>query len=360
MSNQILLTVSGIIPPDRADQADRGQRQRADYHVLAEVLGADLFDVAAARQATGMFGRLLERIAGQHLLLAWATFQQRRHYQLIFSDGEQIGLPLALLLKMVAWLQPKRPRHMMIAHVLSVPKKMVFLDLFKIQSHIDTFLVYASAQKQFIEQRWKLPSERVVLTPFMVDTTFFRPDAVVPTPRERPMICSVGLERRDYPTLMRAVADLPVDVMILAASPWSRRTDGTEGQALPANVRLQKFNQCEPRQLYADSTFLVMPLQPVDFQAGVTVILEALAMERPVICSRIPGQTDVIVEGQHGLYVTPSDPAALRVAIEYLLAHPDQCTNMGRNGRRLVEQQMSLEVYAAGLAREAQKLLEAV
>lgn len=359
MNNQILLTVSGLIPPDRAAQAASGERPRADYHVLAEVLGADLFDLAAARQATGKLGRLLERLVGQHLLLAWATFQQRRRYKLIFSDGEQIGLPLALLLKSLAWLQPKRPSHMMIVHILSVPKKMIFLDILKIQRHIDTFLVYASAQKQFIEQRWKLPSERVVLTPFMVDAAFFRPAAVTPKPRARPMICAVGLERRDYPTLLQAVADLPLDVVIAAASPWSRRADSTAGQALPANVRVQKFNQYELRQLYADSMFLVMPLEPVDFQAGVTAILEALAMERPVICSRTTGQTDVIVEGEHGLYVPPSDPVALRAAIEYLIAHPEQCTQMGRNGRRLIEQQMSLEVYAAGLAHEADKLLGA-
>ncbi|RRR77899.1 MAG: glycosyltransferase [Candidatus Viridilinea halotolerans] len=357
MTNPILLTVSGVIPTERAALTASGQRPRADYYVLAEVLGADLLDVQAARQATGWLGRLIERLTGQHFMLAWATFRLRRRYRLIFTDGEQIGMPLAILLKYVAWFQRPPPRHMMIVHILSVPKKRVVLDLLKIQSHIDTFLVYASAQKRFIEQRWGVPDERVVLTPFMVDACFFRADAVPRRPRERPMICAVGLERRDYPTLLRAVEGLPVDVVIAAASPWSRRADSTSGQTLPANVTVQKFNQHELRQLYADAEFLVMPLAPVDFQAGVTAILEALAMERPVICSRISGQTDVIVEGEHGLYVPPGDVAALRAAIEGLLANHEQRRQMGRNGRRLIEQQMSLDVYAAGLARAAQRLL---
>jgi glycosyltransferase involved in cell wall biosynthesis len=76
-----------------------------------------------------------------------------------------------------------------------------------------------------------------------------------------------------------------------------------------------------------------------------------MAMSRAVICSRTPGQTDVIVEGETGMYVPPNDPAALRAAIEYLLAHPDEAARMGRSGRQRVEQSMSLEGYAGGLSR---------
>jgi glycosyltransferase involved in cell wall biosynthesis len=88
-----------------------------------------------------------------------------------------------------------------------------------------------------------------------------------------------------------------------------------------------------------------MPLYPVDFQAGVTAVLEAMAMGKAVICTRTPGQTDVIVDGETGLYVEPGSPASLRSAIEWLLDHPEQAERMGRSGRRRVEQEMSLERY---------------
>jgi glycosyltransferase involved in cell wall biosynthesis len=351
MSNQVLLTVSGVIPTDLAAQVAAGRRPRADYDEMANELGADLLDVAEARRRTGWPGKLIERLGGAALLLAWACFQARKHYQVIFTDGEQVGLPLALLLKYFAWPGRRRPRHVMIVHVLSVPKKMVFLDILRVHSHIDTFFVYATAQKQFIEQRWAVPPERVVLTPFMVDAAFFNPDAATRRNGVRPQICAVGLERRDYPTLLQAVAGLAVDVVIAAASPWSRRSDSTAGHMLPENVRVEKFSQYELRQLYADSQFLVMPLEQVDFQAGITAILEAMAMERAVICSRTPGQTDVIVDGEHGLYVPTGDAAALRAAIERLLANPELSAQLGRNARRLIEARMCLEVYVAGLAR---------
>jgi glycosyltransferase involved in cell wall biosynthesis len=347
----VLLTVSGVVPPDTAEQITRGARPRADYLELARAFDADVLDYAEARRSGGRFGRLLEQVGGADLMLAWVCFTRRRRYRIIFTDGEQVGLPLAWLSKFCD-LGRRRPRHLMIAHILSVKKKMVFFDWFGVQSHIDRFFVYSTWQKRFIEDRWKIAPELVIHTPFMVDTQFFAPDRVVPPdPFGGPMICSVGLEARDYPTLLTAVHGLNVRVTIAAASPWSKRADPTRDQEIPANVSVRRFSQAELRQIYIDSRFMVMPLHDVNFQAGVTAILEAMAMGRAVICSRTPGQTDVIVEGETGMYVPPNDPPALRSAIEYLLGHPDEAERMGRAGRRRVEQSMSLESYVQGLNR---------
>lgn len=344
---EVLLTVSGSIVPDAAEQAARGLRPRADYLELARSFDADLIDYTGARRIAGRIGAVLERVGGPDLLLAWACFQRRNDYRVIFTDGEQIGIPLALLLKLFGL--GRRARHLMIVHILSVKKKMVFFDYAGIQSHIDRFLVYSSWQKQFVETRWRVAAQRVIFTPFMVDTHFFAPDQVTPRHDHRAMICSVGLEARDYPTLLQAVDGLAAAIMIAAASPWSKRSDTTSGQQIPANVTVCRLSQYDLRQLYADSAFLVMPLHNVDFQAGVTAILEAMAMERAVICSRTPGQTDVVVDGETGIYVPPGDPQALRNAIDYLLEHPAEAERMGRAGRRRVEQLMSLDCYVERL-----------
>jgi glycosyltransferase involved in cell wall biosynthesis len=353
MSNQVLLTVSGTIPADLEAKVAQGGRPRADYVELSRAFGADLLDYPAAQRVAGPLGKLLERAGGPDLVLAWACFKLRRRYKAIVTDGEQIGLPLAAMLKFLGL--GRRPRHLMIVHIISVPKKMLFLDRLGVQSHIDRFLVYATAQKQFIEGRWKIPGRRVLFTPFMVDSDFFAPDKVE-TRDTRPQICAVGLERRDYPTLLKAAEGLPAKVVIAAASPWSKRSDSTQGQAIPENVEVRRFTQHELRQLYADSRFLVMPLENVEFQAGITAILEAMSMERAVLCSRTPGQTDAIVEGETGRYVPPGDPAALRAALDQMLEDTAETERMGRAGRRLVLQTMSLDRYAerlAGFVREA-------
>jgi len=329
---KILLTVSGVIPPDIKTQIVAGQRPRADYLELARALDADLLDYGSA--------------GSKNMGLAWACFRRRGRYRVIFTDGEQVGIPLALLLKLFG-RGPRRTRHVMIGHILSVGKKMIFFDRLGVQSHVDCFLVYSTWQKQFIQDRWRVSPERVIWTPFQADAQFFRPEPTI----QHPIISSAGLEFRDYPTLIEAVEKMDVQVILAAASPWSKRTDTTAHRPIPPNVTVRRFNLHELRQVYARSRFVVVPLYLVNFQAGVTTLLEAMAMGKAVIITRTPGQSDVVVEGETGLYVPPADPGALRKAIQYLLAHPAEAERMGANGRRLLEEQMSLDKYVQRLER---------
>src|SRR5215471_9908861 len=343
---RVVLTVSGVVAADIREQIASGKRPRADYLELAQSFNADLLDYAAARTIAGRTGAVLEKLGGPNLVLAYACWKVRKSCQAIVTDGEQVGLPLAALFKLTPGT---RPRHLMIVHVISEPKKTVFLDWLGVQSTIDRFITYSRWQQRFIEDRWKLGDDRVLWTPFMVDQEFFAPGHVKPNSKTRPQICAVGLERRDYETLLRAVEDLDVDVVIAAASPWSKQTEGVGTRTIPGNVTVRKFTQYELRQLYADSRFMVMPLENVKFQAGVTAILECLAMGRAVICSRTEGQTDVVVEDENGRYVPPGDPLTLKTEIRRLLSRPEEAVRLGSNGRKLVEGQMNLDRYVQKL-----------
>ena len=338
----MLLTVSGAIPTTLDDDVASGRRPRADYRVLAEHLDADVVDVPRARNEGGRLGRLLAR-AGAGPILAWYAWRRRRDYDIILTDGEQVGLPLAFLMR---WFGSGRCRHAMIVHVLSVPKKLWLIRLTRIARSIDRYIVYSSEQADVV-RGLGVPGERVVLTTFMVDTRFFSP---VEPSATRPTICSAGLERRDYPTLVRAVDGLDVDVVIAAASPWSRQRDSSEGVRLPSNVTIERLPLDELRDLYARSRFVVMPLVDVDFQAGITTILEAMAMGRAVVCTRTAGQSDTIDDGATGIYVPPGDADALRATIQHLLAAPDECTTLGAAARSWVVERAELDRYAERLA----------
>ena len=356
--NDVLLTVSGVIDPNINSKIADGERPEADYIAMARKFPADLLDYAGARRETNSFRKFLDKTLGANAMLAWELFRRRNQYGVIFTDGEQVGIPLAFFLKFFS--RKRDTRHLMIAHVLSVWKKSILLDIFRLSSHIDIFFVYSTWQKQFIEDRWKVASENVVFTPFMVDTHFFDPkqaeddSETVPERAQPPMICAVGLEFRDYPTFIEAVRDLDVQVIIAAASPWSKRSDTTFGQVIPEHVLVQRYSQYELREIYHACRFMVMPLYNVDFQAGVTAILEAMAMHKAVICSKTPGQTDVIVEGETGLYVTPGDADALKDAITFLLETPEENRRMGENGRKRVLESMNLECYVDRLKRYLQ------
>ena len=340
----ILLTVSGIIPPDIREQVAQGKRPRPDYLALADRLPADLLDYARIRAEGGWLTRLLDKLAGPNAALAWECFARRAKYPLIFTDGEQIGIPLAVFFKFLG-RGKAHTRHAMIVHILSVPPKMAFFDRLGIQSAIDCFLVYSTWQKNFIQDRWKVAPDRVVWIPFQADGQFFRPQTVSNQPAADRTICSAGLEFRDYPTLLEAVDGMDVQAVLAAASPWSKRDDTTQQRAIPANVTVRRFSLFEMRELYARARFVVVPLFAVNFQAGVTTIMETMAMGKAVVVTRTPGQTDYVQDGITGIYVPSGDAKALRQTIQHLLDHPAEAEKLGQAGWSLFMKEFDLDRY---------------
>ena len=247
-------------------------------------------------------------MAGNSAAMGYHLYQQRDDVDVIITDGEQVGLPLAALLRFGGRGQA---RHVMIGHRLSPPKKSLLIKLLGLSSGIDEVLLYSSSQRVVADTLFDDPHRRVRQIDFMVDTEFFKPTRELQIGRHgrRPLLCAAGREYRDYPTFIEAVRGLDVDVVIASASPWSKRSDNTCDVELPPNVTVTALTQRELRDLLDEADALVMPLLPSDFQAGVTTILEAMAMERPVICTATEGQTDVVEDGVNGLYVPPGDVA---------------------------------------------------
>lgn len=340
--------MSGRIPERLDADVAAGRRPRADYRVLARELGAEIIDLDRAVQSSRHIGRILARRAPTGLVLAWSCYRRRNQVDLIVTDGEQVGIWYALL----CHFGRSQARHIMIVHVMSVPKKQRLFSWFRLGPMIDRYIVYCERQRSFVVHELGVPDERVVVSPFMVDTEFFAPERTA-VPRRR-MICAVGLERRDYQTLMDAVVNLDVEVVIAAASPWSKQADSSAAKTIPANVSVTSFDLFELRDLYAASAFVVMPLEAVDFQAGITTILEAMAMERAVICTRTPGQTDTIIDGVNGRYCEPGDATTMRHLIAELLDNPDEAARLGRNARSWAVRHADIEVYAARVAAIAE------
>jgi glycosyltransferase involved in cell wall biosynthesis len=74
-----------------------------------------------------------------------------------------------------------------------------------------------------------------------------------------------------------------------------------------------------------------------------SLVLEALAMERPVVASRVGGIPTVVLDGETGVLVPPGDPQALAAGLAKVLTDPDRARAWGVAGRRLVEAEFSLD-----------------
>ena len=74
----------------------------------------------------------------------------------------------------------------MIGHVLSPRKKSLLHRLLRLQHRVDALVVYATEQARFAVEELGYRREQVVLSHFMVDTGFWRPDAVTPARARTP------------------------------------------------------------------------------------------------------------------------------------------------------------------------------
>lgn len=96
---------------------------------------------------------------------------------------------------------------------------------------------------------------------------------------------------------------------------------------VPNDPRLQ--------ELYATCDMMVLPTNADCFSLA---SIEAMAAGMPVITTSVGGIPEIVEHKQSGLLIPPNDGAALRDAIEYLLADPMRMESMGRCGRAIVEE----------------------
>ncbi len=333
-------------PSELASLAASGERARTDYVALAQALDADVMDWDYFQlQATPAARAIARRLGFVPAQIAEA-FLRRNRYKHIVAKADRLGLPLALFFK----LARSRRDLGLISVWLSPPKKSVFLQPLHAHSHLKAIFFASSVQMKIAHERLGVPSEKLHFALQPVDERFWRPDG---RPAEN-VICSVGSEARDYRTLVEAVRDLDVRTEVAVGSIVLRTGNVSADLSpsmrplvsanLPPHVEVrQQLDHQALRNLYARARFVVVPLEDVDFDAGVTVIAEAMAMGKAVVVTRARGQRDLVREGETGLYVPPGDPKALRHAIEYLLNDPEAAERMGRAGRAMAESHLTLD-----------------
>jgi len=339
-----LILAAGRFDDALKAEIEAGREPRLDVFELARALEADVLDFGDVDRSTDPSVRLAARVAGNSAAVALLGFRMRAKYDAFFTTGEDVGLPLALLLKAGF----ARASHTMIAHTLFPAKKQVFFQLARVDSAIDRMLVYSTSEERLAVDKLGILASKVERIYYYADQEFFRPN-VSSSPPEPDLICAAGQLLRDYDCLVDAARDLPVRVQIAAGSPWIERPLEPRA-ALPANVTWGRLNRHELRALYARSQLAVVPIRQNHYQTGIATILEMMAMGKCVIATKTHGQTDTIVDGVTGIYVPPGDPAALRRAIQRMLANPEEAARMGAAARKFIEERASLDLFVTRLA----------
>ena len=105
-------------------------------------------------------------------------------------------------------------------------------------------------------------------------------------------------------------------------------------------------HRSDVRDLYHGFDLFV---QSSDHEGSPTVIVEAMAMEVPVVATNVGGTGELIESGAHGLLVPRRQPAAMAQAMETTLAGPDATRGQVAAARERVERVLSCQARTRAL-----------
>ena len=107
-------------------------------------------------------------------------------------------------------------------------------------------------------------------------------------------------------------------------------------------------------ELMANCTFFVLPSRA---EGVPRVLIEAMALKRPVVSTRVHGIPYLVEDGVHGLLVEPGDVEGLTSKMELLLDDPELAGRVAAEGHRRVLGNFSEECYKEGFRKMMEYLV---
>jgi glycosyltransferase involved in cell wall biosynthesis len=211
-----------------------------------------------------------------------------------------------------------------------------------------TVICLGRSQAEHAIERIGVDPRRVHAMIIGVDERFF--DARPPTiPPSEPYVLTVGKDlSRDFATFAHAVSSLGIRSEIVA------QPRNLTGLTFPARSRVSQPSFLDLRELYAGAAAVVLPQRhdgyPYGSEAGgLTTLLEGMAMAKPMIVSDRAVLRDYISKGENALIVPPENPAALREALERVLADEQLASTLGARARATIETRHAMRDFTQRL-----------
>lgn len=197
-----------------------------------------------------------------------------------------------------------------------------------------------------------------------LDLNMFTPNGV--TPSGKPLILAVGrlVEKKGFDDLVRAAAILKAEGL-----DFEFQIIGTGEQEQSLRNLIAKLDVGDvvsmpgpmPREellkLYPQASVFAAPCvvgKDGNRDGLPTVLIEAMAMNVPVVSTPVTGIPEIVRDEETGLLVEPGAPQELAEAIKQLLSDRESAMQMATAGRELIESQFDLRSNV----RELRKLLQ--
>jgi glycosyltransferase involved in cell wall biosynthesis len=167
-------------------------------------------------------------------------------------------------------------------------------------------------------------------------------------------------EGKGHTTLIHAFEglkqEIPEAVLVIVGEGYLRDklSDLVDRLGLKGSVLFTGFLM-DVRRIIA--TFDVAVL-PSFFEGMGRVLLEAMAMGKPVVASSVGGIPDLVHHGKNGLLVTPGSVSELKSALLTLIRNKALAKEMGKEGRKRISEEFSAGRMAQSIEKLYRELLQ--
>jgi glycosyltransferase involved in cell wall biosynthesis len=353
-----LIVATSYKPKNLTEDVQSGKRSRIEYLELSDQLPADYMDYDPPSIHQNKLARKIEERIHVDFFWAYEIAQKvkREKFDVVLSMSERIAVPLGIMLD-------SRVKHIAILHNTMAHKWLAAIKLLNLPERWSHIFTFSQAEVDALRIKLSIRPDKINRLLSYVDIDFFNPVGVTVDDKAAPFVLSQGLAKRDYPTLIRAMRKLPhVSCQISAVSAWDNFKAGYEGMDIPLNVQFRSYNNQELiRNATIQSRCVVIPLR-IDagvWCAGLSSVLQAQALGRPVIVTHLPGIAEHVRNGETGYVVQGNDPQAMAAAIDCLWKDPQRAAEMGRNAQQWVRENYALEKYVGQFTAVMNRVVEA-
>ncbi|WP_028225258.1 glycosyltransferase [Paraburkholderia ferrariae] len=314
------------------------------HHAESDEFALDYSEDAAERAPARFLRRALKAVLGFDFIHTWRNRRALLRSDVIWTHTEQEHLAVALLLLLHAQKGGDRP--------LLLAQSVWLLDRWagygalrralyrRLLTRADLLTTLAS-ENAALCSRYFGRTARTVL--YGLNTNDF--PLCPPTqwrPHEPVRVAAIGNDRdRDWATLVAALghdARYEVRIATRRRMPSSARAPNVEV------VRVSGLQQ--QRALYEWADLIVVPLRPNTHASGITVMLEAAALGKPMIATKV-GALDDYFDERAVSWVAPFDPQQLRDAVNALASQPARALEQAREAcGQLRERELTTQHYA--------------
>ena len=225
------------------------------------------------------------------------------------------------------------------------------LALRKLMTHaIDGFITNSAAGKNYLTQSLNADSRRVFSKPYQVpDSRALLQRTEQATIEDFPLrsltFLFVGqlIPRKGIQTLLEACQQLKAQgeknfslLVIGEGNQQESLQEYCKANELDAHVHwLGRVDYGDLGGYFQRSDVFILPT--LEDVWGM-VVLEAMALGKPILCSRQAGASELVVEGKNGYLINPQDATAIAEAMLHFIEHPERIKEMGQASQELIAQ----------------------